>query len=232
MAINGTKVIDLDSHLVGDVGNWKHCIEEDRGGISSPGRFRPNPTNGARPWWARASWWARRSRGRAARSPNGTRRKTSWPGAGSETSDKDGIDLAVLSPNSPALDLVWFPEDPELAAAYCRAQNNYMQQYAGEFPERLQWAGVVPLQDRDPGGQGTAPHGGYGQHGPQHESGAGGGPPVVGPLLRPHLRRVGEPALAHYHPRHQAPSPWARSGSPTTSSSPTWSGVSSSPWCA
>jgi hypothetical protein len=29
--------------------------------------------------------------------------------------DLDGIDVAVLSPNSPALDILWFVDDPELA---------------------------------------------------------------------------------------------------------------------
>ena len=148
MAINGTKVIDLDSHLVGDVANWKDCIE-DAWKEHLP---RPLPTapderrktlvgtrimvgsevtrqSGEKPVWHKAEDLAAGGRVRNL--------------------DKDAIDVAVLSPNSPALDLVWFPDDPELAAAYCRAENNYMRQYAGEFPERLQWAGVVPWQDAD-----------------------------------------------------------------------------------
>ena len=44
--------------------------------------------------------------------------------------DLDGIDVAILSPNSPALDVLWFVDDPELEAAYARAQNNIMHQYA------------------------------------------------------------------------------------------------------
>ena len=58
----------------------------------------------------------------------------------------DGIDVAVLSPNSPALDILWFADDPELAAAYARAQNNYMNAYASQQPGRLMWAGVIPLR--------------------------------------------------------------------------------------
>jgi predicted TIM-barrel fold metal-dependent hydrolase len=61
--------------------------------------------------------------------------------------DLDGIDVAVLSPNSPALDILWFVDDPELAAAYARAQNNYMNWYASKQPGRLMWAGVIPPQD-------------------------------------------------------------------------------------
>jgi predicted TIM-barrel fold metal-dependent hydrolase len=63
--------------------------------------------------------------------------------------DKDGIDISVLSPNSGTLDVVWFAGDPELAAAYSRAENNYMRSYASNHPNRLKWAGVLPWQDRD-----------------------------------------------------------------------------------
>jgi len=47
----------------------------------------------------------------------------------------------------PALDILWFVDDPGLAAAYARAQNNYMNYYASQQPGRLMWAGVIPLQD-------------------------------------------------------------------------------------
>ena len=148
MAINGTKGIDLDSHLVGDVSNWKSCIEE-KWKESLP---RPLPT---RPVERRKTLVGTRFMV-VAEVTRQSSEKPHWHTAEDLAAsgrvrnlDKDGIDVAVLSPNSPALDLVWFPDDPELAAAYCRTQNNYMQQYANEFPERLRWAGVIPWQDRD-----------------------------------------------------------------------------------
>jgi hypothetical protein len=47
------------------------------------------------------------------------------------------------------LNVVWFADDPELAAAYSRAENNYMTSYASKYPDRLRWASVLPWQDRD-----------------------------------------------------------------------------------
>ncbi|MDE0213703.1 MAG: hypothetical protein OXN22_06430, partial [Deltaproteobacteria bacterium] len=148
MAINGTKVIDLDSHLVGDVANWKHCIED------AWKEYLPRPLPTAPDERRKTLVGTRIMVGSEVTRQSGE--KPVWhkaedlaAGGRVRNLDKDGIDVAVLSPNSPALDLVWFPDDPELAAAYCRAENDYMRQYAGEFPERLQWAGVIPWQDVD-----------------------------------------------------------------------------------
>jgi aminocarboxymuconate-semialdehyde decarboxylase len=147
MPINGVKIIDLDSHLVGDVPNWPQWIEEDwkpflpkkiptkpqektltlvgkRILVGDPGHFEQD-----RPDWMRPEDLTVEGRVRNL--------------------DKDGIDIAVLSPNSIALSTVWFVDDPELAAAFCRTQNNYMNYYASQAPARLKWAGLIPWQDRD-----------------------------------------------------------------------------------
>lgn len=85
----------------------------------------------------------------AGEKPNWVRPEDLSPEGRVRMLDRAGIDGAVLSPNSPAIDLVWFPNDPQLAAAYCRAQNSYMAYFSSEFPERLKWAGLIPWQDRD-----------------------------------------------------------------------------------
>jgi predicted TIM-barrel fold metal-dependent hydrolase len=64
-----------------------------------------------------------------------------------ELLDEAGIDVAVLSPSSTVQNFVWFPDDPALAAAYCRAQNDYTADYAQRFPRRFRWAGTIPIQD-------------------------------------------------------------------------------------
>jgi uncharacterized protein len=147
MPIDEVKIIDLDAHLVGDVPNWESCIDEDW-----------------RPYLPRELPARPHERGRTLIGnrilvgdprrfdndrPNWMTPEDLTPQGRVRNLDKDGIDIAVLSPDSPALSNIWFAEDPQLAAAYCRAQNNYMKSYANEIPDRLQWAGVIPFHDRD-----------------------------------------------------------------------------------
>jgi predicted TIM-barrel fold metal-dependent hydrolase len=148
MAFRGTKVIDLDNHLSDDVPSWEHWIDpawkaklpkriptaiEERSltqvGDQVMEESSPGTVQHERP--AAHSGHAATPKERVA------------------LLDQAGIDIAVLSPNSPALNYVWFPQDPKLAAAYCRAQNNYMHDFASQYPDRLTWAGVIPMQDVD-----------------------------------------------------------------------------------
>ncbi|MFQ5682967.1 MAG: amidohydrolase family protein [Candidatus Binatia bacterium] len=148
MSLAGIKVIDLDSHLVGDVDNWEHWIG-DKWKPFLP-RKLPTKPNERKLTLVGNRIMTGSEMGRHSREkPNWHRPEDLTPEGRVENLDKDGIDIAVLSPNSPALDLLWFAGDPELAAAYCRAQNNYMCHYASQQPERLKWAGVIPMQDRD-----------------------------------------------------------------------------------
>jgi predicted TIM-barrel fold metal-dependent hydrolase len=60
--------------------------------------------------------------------------------------DKEGIDAAVLYPG------FWFPtssgtNDVKLAAAMCRAYNNWLADYCKAYPERLYGVAILPLQD-------------------------------------------------------------------------------------
>ena len=146
MAIDGMKVIDLDSHLVGDLESWYTTIDEKYRSYL-PMKL-PTKENERRKTLVGNRIMVGSELGRHKAD------KQEWVKPDDLTSqgrvrnlDLDGIDVAVLSPNSPALDILWFVDDPELAAAYARAQNNYMNHYASQQPGRLMWAGVIPLQD-------------------------------------------------------------------------------------
>jgi predicted TIM-barrel fold metal-dependent hydrolase len=60
--------------------------------------------------------------------------------------DQEGVDAAVLYPG------FWFPtssgtNDVQLAAALCRAYNNWLADYCKPYPERLYGMAILPLQD-------------------------------------------------------------------------------------
>ena len=46
MAIDGMKVIDLDSHLVGDLESWDQTVEDNWRDLFCPGNFRLKITSG------------------------------------------------------------------------------------------------------------------------------------------------------------------------------------------
>ena len=146
MALDGMKVIDLDSHLVGDLDNWESCIEEEWK-PHLPKKLPTKPDERKRTLIGNRILVGSELGRHAVDKRNWFKTEDLTPEGRVRNMDKDGIDVAVLSPNSPALDVLWFVDAPELAAAYCRAQNNYMQHYASRCPDRLMWAGVVPLQD-------------------------------------------------------------------------------------
>ena len=146
MAIDGMKVVDLDSHLVGDLESWEQTIE-DRWKPYLPKKL-PTKDNERRKTLVGNRIMTGSELGRhKADKKEWVTEADLMPQGRVRNMDLDGIDVAVLSPNSPALDILWFADDPELAAAYARAQNNYMNWYASQQPGRLMWAGVIPLQD-------------------------------------------------------------------------------------
>ena len=146
MAINGMKVIDLDSHLVGDLDNWGQCIEE-RWRPYLP-KILPTKENERRKTLIGNRIMTGSELGRHKTDKQDWVKPIDLTTQGRVRNlDLDGIDVAILSPNSPALDVLWFVDDPELEAAYARAQNNYMHLYSSEQPQRLMWAGVIPLKD-------------------------------------------------------------------------------------
>ncbi len=60
--------------------------------------------------------------------------------------DQEGIDAAVLYPG------FWYPtssstNDAKLAAALCRAYNNWLADYCKPYPERLYGMAILPMQD-------------------------------------------------------------------------------------
>ncbi|MFQ5903188.1 MAG: amidohydrolase family protein [Candidatus Binatia bacterium] len=148
MSIAGMTIIDLDSHLVGDLQNWEHWIEEEWKPFL-PRKLPTKPDERRRTLVGNRIMVGSELGRHGSEKPNWHRPEDLTPEGRVKNLDKDGIDTAVLSPNSPALDVLWFADDPEMAAAYCRAQNNYMADYASQYPERLKWAGVIPMQDRD-----------------------------------------------------------------------------------
>ena len=148
MPIGDTKIIDLDSHLVGDVPNWERWIE-DEWKPQLPRRLPGKPDERVRTLVGNRIMVGSELERQKGEKPEWVRPADLSPAGRVQMLDRAGIDVAVLSPNSPALDLVWFPDDPQLAAAYCRAENNYMAWFASQHPDRLKWAGVIPMQDPD-----------------------------------------------------------------------------------
>ena len=147
MAIDGMKVIDLDSHLVGDLESWGQTIEPEYKEFLP--RRLPTKDNERRKTLIgnRIMTGSELGRQKAEKKEWVTEADLTAQGR-VRNMDLDGIDVAVLSPNSPALDILWFVDDPELAAVYARAQNDYMNWYASQQQGRLMWAGVIPLQDQ------------------------------------------------------------------------------------
>lgn len=145
MPVGTTPIIDLDNHLEDDLASWERMIEEPwRSAL--PRQLPTTPTERGRTQIGdRVMLASELGQQRAAR-PNWVGTKDHSPAGRVRFLDEAGIDIAVLSPSSTAQNFVWFPDDPQLAAAYCRAQNNYMAEYASEAPGRFRWAGVIPVQ--------------------------------------------------------------------------------------
>ena len=148
MSVAGMTVIDLDSHLVGDLENWEHTIEE-KWKPFLPRKLPTKPNERKLTLVGNRIMTGSELTRQNAQKPIWYKPDDLTPDGRVRNLDKDGIDIAVLSPNSPALDILWFADDPELAAAYCRAQNNYMAEYCSKHPSRLMWAGVIPMQHPD-----------------------------------------------------------------------------------
>jgi len=65
-----------------------------------------------------------------------------------EAMDMEGLDVAVLYPSAPGLDVPCFPDlDPDFSEAICRAYNNWLYDFCQADPARLRGAALVPLQD-------------------------------------------------------------------------------------
>jgi uncharacterized protein len=148
MPLGSVPVIDLDNHLVDDLPSWERWIDP-----AWKGQL-PRDLPGSRDERPRTQVGDRVMIGSEIPSQRGER--PNWVGTTDHSPsgrvqllDEAGIDIAVLSPSSTAQNFVWFPDDPQLAAAYCRAQNGYMADYAQQFPDRFRWAGTIPIQDGD-----------------------------------------------------------------------------------
>ena len=117
MAIDGMKVIDLDSHLVGDLESWQQTVEAKYKDFLP--RKLPTKDNERRKTLIgnRIMIGSEVGRQKAEKNEWVTEADLT-PHGRVRNMDLDGIDVAVLSPNSPALDILWFVDDPELAAAY------------------------------------------------------------------------------------------------------------------
>ena len=148
MPVGRTPIIDLDNHLVDDHSSWGEWVEEEWRSLL------PKKIPGAADERPRTLVGDRVMMG--SEIPNQRGKRPNWVGTSDHTPegrvkllDEAGIDMAVLSPSSSAQNFMWFPDNPKLAAAYCRAQNNYMANYASLFPDRLKWAGTIPVQDAE-----------------------------------------------------------------------------------
>lgn len=148
MAYKGTKIVDFDSHLVGDVSHWGEHIDPDWAAYL-PVSLPSGPEERRRTQVGDQVMIGAEVTRNQAEKPNWATEKDYSAEGRVANLDQDLIDIAVLSPNSPALDLVWFPERPDIAGAFCRAQNRYMEHYSSTFPDRLRWAGMIPWQGVD-----------------------------------------------------------------------------------
>src|SRR6266545_4841774 len=108
MPIGDTKVIDLDNHLVGDVESWDQFIEPEWRDQLPQKLPRGDLERGRT--LAGGKVLVESDLGRVANDrPNWALPEHSTPEGRVGLLDQAGIDLAVLSPNSTALNLVWFP---------------------------------------------------------------------------------------------------------------------------
>ena len=65
-----------------------------------------------------------------------------------EAMDMEGLDVAVLYPSAPGLDIRCVPDlDPPFAAAICRAYNDWLYDFCQADTARLKGAELVPLQE-------------------------------------------------------------------------------------
>jgi aminocarboxymuconate-semialdehyde decarboxylase len=148
MPFGSTPVMDLDNHLVDDLPAWERWIDAEWKALvprplpSGPDE-RPRTQVGGRVMLGSEVPTQRSQR------PNWVGTTDHTPAGRVKLLDEAGIDVAVLSPSSQAQNFLWFADDPQLAAAYCRAQNDYMADYAAQRPDRLLWAGTIPMQDAE-----------------------------------------------------------------------------------
>ena len=116
MAIDGMKVIDLDSHLVGDLESWEQTIE-DRWRPYLPKKLPTKPNERRRTLVGNRVMIGSELGRHKADKQEWVKDADLTPQGRVRNMDLDRIDVAVLSPNSPALDILWFVDDAELAAA-------------------------------------------------------------------------------------------------------------------
>jgi predicted TIM-barrel fold metal-dependent hydrolase len=153
------RIIDADGHIVEPRALWNEYVEPKwRERVI---QVRRNPS-GMDELWIDNENWSRPSLPVAASMvPGGLSdleraRRLTWddvPRAGFDpherlkVMDAEGIDVAVLYPSLWLLygDL----NDPQLAAAACRAYSNWMADYCKADPKRLYAVAPMPLQDVD-----------------------------------------------------------------------------------
>lgn len=148
MPFESTPVIDLDNHLVDDLPAWEEWIEAKWKELV-PRQLPSGPNERPRTQVGDRIMLGSEVPSQRSKRPNWVGTTDHTPAGRVQLLDDAGIDVAVLSPSSSAQNFLWFAADPELAAAYCRVQNNYMANYAGQHPDRLRWAGTIPLQDAE-----------------------------------------------------------------------------------
>ena len=155
MAKNGFKIRDSDMHIIEPADLWQRYIEpafRDRAPVAKT-RFKrdigvtvdgqevePTVSPLLRPG---------RQKEREAQDPFYTDgEEHNWdPGSQVRAMDIEGIDLAVLFPSRGLNVLGISGIDPQLAAAICRAYNNWLYDFCTEYPDRLYGAGMIAPHD-------------------------------------------------------------------------------------
>jgi predicted TIM-barrel fold metal-dependent hydrolase len=158
--LNGFKVIDADRHVIEALDMWDRFMEprfRSRVEVRGPGqsgRFvdgkpvsdadaleRPNASAGNQakyifagsPKYQKAYAYALEH--------------DFSPESNLHDMDLEGIDVSVLFPTL-GLYMTWREDtDPELAAAMCRAYNDWLADYCSKDPARLKGVCLIPLQD-------------------------------------------------------------------------------------
>ena len=155
MAKNRFKVMDSDMHIMEPADLWQRYMEpafKDRAPVGKS-RFHRDlgvTVEGREVEMAISpGFQAGRQKEREVRDPFYTDGEGSgWdPGSQVRAMDVEGIDVAVLFPSRGLNVLGLTGIDPGLAAAICRAYNNWLYDYCKEHPGRLYGAGMVAPHD-------------------------------------------------------------------------------------
>ena len=155
MAKHGFKVLDSDMHINEPADLWERYMEPGFIGSAPVGKSRFKRDFGVTVEAKEVepstdpSLQSGRKQEREARDPNYTDSEQSgWdPASQVRAMDVEGVDAAILFPSRGLNVLAIDDIDPQLAAAICRAYNNWLHDFCDEYPQRLFGAAMIAPHD-------------------------------------------------------------------------------------